>query len=302
MKRLDTSTGIANAGSLSGHPATGLAVLAVALGAAGAVIAGIPFLFGVLMQSPAFAAMPPAALEATFVLVVFGLLAAIALLAVRMSRIPVPIGDSAAVMTGTGLAMGVVGLAVSVALCAIAGTAAQGMPAPQGVGLILLETVLVIIQSGAEEYYFRGWLQGDLTRRWGIWPALGVTALAFAALHFIAAASEPLTFVTMLLGGLLFGLAYYKSGSILLPWALHFGWNWTEELGFGLAPNPGTGTFGALLNVDLQGSTWWGGNAEGLNASLSSVIVLVALIAATLAWPKAAAEPSMRLRTPPAPG
>ncbi|MFC0206657.1 CPBP family glutamic-type intramembrane protease [Novosphingobium soli] len=284
------------------HPALGLASLAACAAAAAAILLGVPSLFGLLMQAPAIAGSGPAALGAAFTLVTFGLLALVALAAIRLRGLPVPLGPRASLAAGGGLALGLVGFTVSVALCALAGTAQLGMPASQGAGLLLLETVLLVIQSGAEEYYFRAWLQADLERRWGTWPALAAASLLFAALHFVAAASEPLTFVTMLLGGLLFGLAYRKSGSLLFPWAIHFGWNWAEELAFGLVPNPGTGPFGALLNIDMRGSPWWGGTEEGLNASLSSVFVLVALLGAVLAWPSAADRPAPRLRKIPAPG
>lgn len=286
------------------HPVLGLASLAAAAIAATAVLMGVPYLFGVLLQVPAIAAMPGAALETVFTLVTFGMLAMLAFAAIRISsigsvsHIPVPLGTRPGLCAAIGLAMGVIGFAVSLALCTIAGTAQEGMPATEGLGLLLLETVLLVIQSGAEEYYFRGWLQGDLERRWGPWPALGAAALLFAALHFLVAASEPLTFVTMLLGGLLFGLAYRKSGSFLLPWALHFGWNWAEELLFGLYPNPGSGTFGTLINIDIRGSAWWGGTEEGLNASLSSVFVLVALLAAAAAWPSADRQAPPLKRSP----
>ncbi|HUD29128.1 MAG TPA: type II CAAX endopeptidase family protein [Novosphingobium sp.] len=283
-------------------PLGGIASLGAAALLAGVILLGVPAIFRIMLEVPAFAALSPATMESAFTLVTFGLLALVAFGAIRLCRIPVPLGRRAPVMAATGLGLGVVGLAVSLALCAIAGTARQGMSAPEGVGLLLLETALIVVQSGAEEYYFRGWLQKDLERRWGPWPALGAAAPLFAALHFVAAASEPLTFVTMLLGGLLFGLVYMKSGSFLLPWALHFGWNWAEELLFGLYPNPGSGTFGTLVNIDLEGSTWWGGGAEGLNASLSSVVVLVALLAATLAWPGAQGDAAPGFRKSPAPG
>lgn len=283
----------------TGHPAWGLASVGVATLAAAAILLGVPYLFGRLLEIPSFAAMTPATLESLFTLSCFGLLGGFAVLAVRFNMLSVPFSTHAPALAATGLGMGFMGLAASVALCAIAGTAQPGMSqAGGGAGLLLLETGLLIIQSGAEELYFRAWLQKDLERRWGIGPALAVTATLFAALHFVAAASEPLTFVTMLLGGVLFGLAYWKSGSLLLPWAIHFGWNWAEEIGFGLAPNPGTGTFGAIVDLDLVGTVWWGGSAEGLNASLSSVTVLLALIAAVATWPAGAG----RLRTNPARG
>lgn len=282
-----------------GHPAWGIASVVVAALVATAILLGLPYLFGLLLEIPSFAAMSPPTLESLFTLSCFGLLGGFAMLAVRFNMLSVPFSTRSPTLAVTGLGIGAIGLAVSVALCAIAGTAQQGASESGGnAGLLLLETLLLIIQSGAEELYFRAWLQKDLERRWGIGAALAVTATLFAVLHFVAAASEPLTFVTMLLGGVLFGLAYWKSGSFLLPWAIHFGWNWAEELGFGLTPNPGTGTFGAILDLDLAGPVWWGGGPEGLNASLSSLVVLVALIATLAAWPDRSAETGKFTKSP----
>lgn len=284
------------------NPVWGLAVLAAAGIGIAAILIGLQHLFGVFLQTPAFATLPPALVECLFVVVTFGLIALLAFTGIKLGGAKPALG-ARPIPAATGLALGVVGFALSLALCVIAGTVQEGMPAAAGAGLFLLETGLTVIQSGAEEYAFRGWLQTDLQRRWGRWPALAAASLLFGVLHFVVAAEEPLTLVTMVLGGVLFGLFYMKTGSLLAAWALHFGWNWTEELVFGLAPqNPGVGTFGAILNLDASGSSWWGGTAEGLNASLSSVIVLVALIAACAAWPARGETTAPPLRKTPARG
>jgi hypothetical protein len=51
-----------------------------------------------------------------------------------------------------------------------------------------------------------------------------------------------------------------------------------------------------LINIDLRGASAWGGGPEGMNASLSSVVVLAALLAVTLAWPSAQPSSSPRFR------
>ena len=104
-------------------------------------------------------------------------------------------------------------------------------------------------------------------------------------MHFFAAAKEPLAFVNLVLAGLWLGVLANRSGGLMLPIAAHFGWNGAEELLFGAAPNPGVGSFGALFDIDLIGNPLWGGSAEGLNASLSTVFVLAALLAACATWP-----------------
>lgn len=276
--------------SPASHPAAGLASLAAVVGATLALLLGVPALFGILLANPAVGEMPGALLESAFTLATFVPMGLFALVALKFWRVPLPMGSSPVLLSGTGLAMGVVGFALSLVLCAIAGTASEGPAAPQGFGLLLLEAALLLLQSGAEELTFRGFLQADLSRRWGATPAVIIAAVAFAALHFVAAASEPMSFVTMLLGGLLFGFVYARSGSFLMAWMIHFGWNSAEELLFGLYPNPGSGTFGTLINIDLRGAVLWGGGPEGLNASVASAVVLTALLVVTLMWPSA--EPS----------
>ena len=61
---------------------------------------------------------------------------------------------------------------------------------------------------------------------------------------------------------------------------------------FGAAPNPGIGSYGALLDLDLVGALRWSGGEEGLNASLAALFALVALIVVTIAWPRADAAPA----------
>jgi membrane protease YdiL (CAAX protease family) len=137
---------------------------------------------------------------------------------------------------------------------------------------------VVIGQSASEELLFRGWVQPVLVRGWGPAAAILITALAFAALHVAGGARTPLTLVNLMLGGILFGLLAWRSGGLAAPIAAHAGWNWAEAILFGLDPNPGAGGFGAIHDLDLLGTAWWGGSAEGLNASLAMTLTLVALI------------------------
>jgi membrane protease YdiL (CAAX protease family) len=127
-------------------------------------------------------------------------------------------------------------------------------------------------------------------RSWG--PATGVivASLAFAALHLAGGARSPLTLLNLFFGGLLFGLLALRTGGIAAPAGAHALWNWAEQILLGLDPNPGTGSFGALFDLDLVGTAAWGGSEEGLNASLALTFVLVALIVPLLFWRRGRAE------------
>jgi membrane protease YdiL (CAAX protease family) len=260
---------------LSGHLRPAL-TLAVALGAALLILTLGQQAFA---QVAAFAMSGASAamVEAAFTFALFGLLLVVALVGMRID--PAPRAEPAlppiAAVAG-GAAIGAFGLGCAAALAALAGNAQAGTG--EAGPAILIGTLTILFQAGVEELYFRGWLQPVLVRRWRPAAGLIVTSLAFATLHLAGGARSPLTLLNLLLGGILFGLLALRSGGLLAPIAAHAAWNWAEQILLGLDPNPGTGSFGALFDLDLVGTATWGGSDEGLNASLALSFALVALI------------------------
>lgn len=182
-----------------------------------------------------------------------------------------------------GGAIGLVGFLVATAFAAVAGILHR-LDGGTSAGLFAGATALVLLQSGSEEIFFRGWLQPVLVRSWGGWGIVA-TAVAFAALHLVGGAKAGVTLLNLFLGGLLFGLLAARSGGLAAAIAAHFSWNWAEQLLFGLDPNPGIGSFGSILNLELVGSSWWGGSDEGLNASIAMTFALAMLLAPLLILP-----------------
>lgn len=87
-----------------------------------------------------------------------------------------------------------------------------------------------------EETVFRGYLLTGLSNVWGRWPALGTMTIIFGLFHLPAymeggLQSGTLTLAILLafLFGLLFGLIYLHIGTLWLPVALHFTWNFVEN-------------------------------------------------------------------------
>lgn len=257
-----------------------------------AVIAGASVVSAATLLAPVLGATladwSPAGQEALFSAMLYGVLALIAVLGRRLAGLPdstttspvalwpVPLWP-VALWIALGAAIGIGGLVLALGDATLAGTVARG-PSGGSIGTLLVGTLVVAGQSASEEVFFRGWLQPVLARCWHIAAAIGVTAVAFAALHIAGGARTPLALVNLLLGGVLFGLLAWRSGGLAAPIAAHAGWNWTEGIVFGLDPNPGTGGFGALHDLDMTGAARWGGSAEGLNASIAMTTVLIALI------------------------
>jgi uncharacterized protein len=153
-------------------------------------------------------------------------------------------------------------------------------------GLFLTGTFLVLLQVTSEEVMFRGMLLPVLTRATGPLIAIPLSALGFAGVHYAGGWSNPISLFNIFLAGTWFALLAYRTGGLLAPILAHFAYNWTEEMLFGASPNPGIGSFGSVVDVELSGAAIWGGSAEGLNASVVLTLVLALLIAAQLRRPR----------------
>ncbi|HUQ12828.1 MAG TPA: CPBP family intramembrane glutamic endopeptidase [Novosphingobium sp.] len=215
-----------------------------------------------------------------FYVALFLPLALLSLLLGRIERRPVlRLGEQPLKWTVVGLAIGVGGLAVSATYVWLNGTmkvAPLGETVPSW--FLTMGLAITVLQVGAEEMLFRGWLLSTLDARVGPAFAVVLSALAFAAFHLLGGATALLSLANLMLGGIWFALLAQRSGGILAPFFAHYGWNVAEDIGLGLVPNPGEGEFGSLADHDMVGVALWGGSGEGLNASIAMTVVLVALI------------------------
>jgi membrane protease YdiL (CAAX protease family) len=232
------------------------------------------------------------AVETGITIALFGSLMLVATIAGRVQKLPVwRLGAQPGSRAALSLPLGIAALLATTGIAALSGTVVAGGAAPgRGAG-ILLGTLLLFVQTAGEEVYVRGWLQPILGRALGGLVAVAVAAAVFMVLHLIIGARAPLTLLNLFLAGTWFGLLALRTGGLAAPIAAHFGWNWAEGVLLGLDPNPGVSMFGALFNLDMRGSAAWGGSPEGLNASLATAFVLVALILPLLVRRAAVASP-----------
>ncbi len=251
------------------------------MGAAGAAIVALLVGFVMIRYLPDIVAgmMPdaPVGAETTIAFLLFGGLAAVAIVAGRVQgeRILRP-GYRAATMALVALGFGVGTLCITVAYAALANALVPVPRAAPALGGLLAGTLAVLVQSAGEEIYVRGWLQPVLGRSIGAPLAIVAGSVIFMLLHLILGADTPVTLLNLFLAGCWFGLLAWRTGGIVAPIAAHFGWNWAEAILFGLTPNPGVGPFGSVVSLDLVGAARWGGGPEGLNASIGTSIALLA--------------------------
>jgi membrane protease YdiL (CAAX protease family) len=84
--------------------------------------------------------------------------------------------------------------------------------------LALRMLFVILIYPVAEELFFRGFLFGLIRRRFGTVAAIVAPALMFALLH---GQYELTGMLLILVDGIFFGYARWRSGSLFLPMAFH---------------------------------------------------------------------------------
>lgn len=169
-----------------------------------------------------------------------------------------------------------VGLPVTIA--AVAGWLRVGIavsPAAAWLSLAAVTLVAKVALVVCEELIFRAALQGRLQRSLGVWPAVVIAALTFAAAH---AGRPPLDVLVVGLDGVAFGVLFAATGSLLAPIAWHASKNVTVWLLGG-----GTVQFveGPWTVVSAGPTLWLGSGRAGL-LDLAATIVLVGSAVALL--------------------
>ncbi len=106
--------------------------------------------------------------------------------------------------------------------------------APHQWFLLLLDGIVLLLAALSEELVFRGYPFQRLIDAIGPGLATLLMSAIFTAYHYNADTPRPAILVLFLLGCIL-SLAYLRTRALWLPWALHFAWNASMGLLFGLA-------------------------------------------------------------------
>ena len=177
---------------------------------------------------------------------------------------------------GTALGAGMVG--VSVAVIAVAGQVefhwiGGGVRAAVP---ILAVTYITAVAAMAEEVAFRGYPFQRLVEGIGAVGGIVVLSVFFGAIHLGNPHVSLWGFLNTIEIGALLAVAYLRTRSLWMPWGIHFGWNLTLGMGFGL-PVSGLSDFAVAVQGTAEGPLWLTGGSYGIEASLTgSVVILLA--------------------------
>jgi uncharacterized protein len=149
---------------------------------------------------------------------------------------------------------------------------------PRAFGLLLLNLITLAIAALAEEVAFRGYAYRRLIDAIGPVTATIAMALLFGFAHiFNPGATWASTLVTML-AGLLLSIAWLRTHGLWLGWGLHFAWNASMGILFGL-PISGIGDFASVVQTRTVGRPWLTGGDYGPEGAAFTVVVLLIGIA-----------------------
>ncbi len=180
-----------------------------------------------------------------------------------------------------GAALGACMVGLSVAVMALAGRVEfhwTGGGLRVGLG-VLAVTYITAVAAMAEEVAFRGYPFQRLIDGVGAVGGIVVLSVLFGAIHLGNPHASLWGFLNTIEVGALFAFAYLRTRSLWMPWGLHFGWNLTLGMGFGL-PVSGINDFAVAVQGIADGPEWLTGGSYGIEASLTgSVVILLGFFA-----------------------
>lgn len=181
-----------------------------------------------------------------------------------------------------GLATGFANFVMITGILYISGCYHAMYASPQWSQIFTNLCVFFLVACG-EEAIFRGIIFRMIDERWGLWWALGISALIFGFAHIFNSNATIWSSVAIAVeAGVLLGAAYKYADSLWLPIGFHWAWNFTQGNVFGFAVSGGEGGESILL-AETKGPDIITGGAFGPEASIIALILGI-LISAWFLW------------------
>ena len=149
------------------------------------------------------------------------------------------------------------------------------------VGVVL---IVLVFGALAEEMMFRGYPFQRLEEAIGPVAAIAVFSVLFALMHLSNPGASPLGLLNTVLIGVVLAIAYLRTRALWLSSGIHFGWNATLGLLFGL-PVSGLRIFNVVVHGSTNGPRWLTGGAYGVEASLPGVFAVIIGLLIVWKWP-----------------
>jgi membrane protease YdiL (CAAX protease family) len=149
---------------------------------------------------------------------------------------------------------------------------------PRAVWLLALNLGTLAIAALAEEIAFRGYPFRRLIEAVGPVAATIGMSLLFGLGHALNPGATWTSILVTMLAGLLLSVAWLRTHGLWLPWGLHFAWNASIGILFGL-PISGINDFASVVQTRAVGPLWLTGGGYGPEgAGLTAIVLLVGVV------------------------
>ena len=151
---------------------------------------------------------------------------------------------------------------------------------PRTLDSAALAGAAIVTGAMAEELSFRGYPFQRLVESLGRVGAIAGLSALFGLVHLMnphvsdSRAVEVFAFVNTLLIGIVLAIAYLRTRALWFPWGLHFAWNLTMGMIFGL-PVSGLNDFAVLVRARTVGPDWLLGGGYGIEGGLLGTAVIL---------------------------
>jgi CAAX protease family protein len=147
--------------------------------------------------------------------------------------------------------------------------------------LIPLDLAILLIASLAEEVAFRGYPFQRLIEATNPFFATLILSAIFALIHMNNPGASTASLLVTMFAGWLFSIAYLRTRALWVGWGIHFAWNASMAMVFGL-PVSGVTRFSPVITSAALGPTWLTGFDYGPEGSAVGMVVVLVLIFVTL--------------------
>ena len=176
---------------------------------------------------------------------------------------------------GVGAALGWGLVVLAVLPLAVSGALyVQLWSRPRAFELLLLNLATLAVAALAEEVAFRGYPYRRLIQSIGPVKATILLSLLFGLGHALNPNATWTSVSVTVLAGLLLSIGWLRTHGLWLPWGLHFAWNASIGVLFGL-PLSGTENFSSVVETRTFGYLWLTGGAYGPEGAAFTAVVLM---------------------------
>ena len=145
---------------------------------------------------------------------------------------------------------------------------------PRQFGILIVDLLVLVVASLAEEVAFRGYPFQRMIEAIGPTLATIVFSFVFAGLHMFNPSANRASFLITVFSSWLLSVAYLRTRALWVCWGWHFAWNTSMCVLFGL-PVSGITQFSPVIQSNTVGPEWMTGGNYGPEASAVTAVVLL---------------------------